>query len=240
MLLGALVGAGVPVGLLAEAVEKVAPGQVVLTATSLTRGGLAATRVEVEVVDRAPERTWRDVERLLNEAGLHEDVRSLAHDVFSRLADAEGQVHGRPADEVHFHEVGALDAIADVVGVCAGVVHLGPARVVVSPVALGGGAVDSEHGRLPVPAPAVVELLRGVPSYGGPVELELCTPTGAALLTTLADEWGSQPPMAVAQVGVGAGSRDPAGHANVLRLLVGNVVSTSSTTGTRSATSKRS
>ena len=221
MLLGALVGAGVPVGVMAEAVDKVVPGAVALTGERVTRGGLAATRCHVAVADDAPSRTWTDVERLIGEAGLHEDVRSLAHDVFARLADAEGAVHGVPASEVHFHEVGALDAIADVVGVCAGMVHLGHPHVTVSAVAVGGGSVDAAHGRLPVPAPAVVELLRGVPSYGGPVELELCTPTGAALLTTLADVWGVQPAMAVTRVGIGAGGRDPAGHVNALRLLLG-------------------
>jgi len=130
-------------------------------------------------------------------------------------------VHGQSAEQVHFHEVGALDAIADVVGTCAGFVHLGVDRVVVSDVSVGGGTVASEHGRLPVPPPAVVELLRGVPSAGGPVDVELCTPTGAALLTTLADGWGPQPAMAVDAVGIGAGGRDPEGHANVLRLLLG-------------------
>ncbi len=221
MLLGALVSAGVPLGLLAEAVEKVAPGEVRLSSEGVRRGGFAATRCHVEVADTAVRRTWRDVERLLNEARLHEDVRSLAHDVFARLAEAEGRVHGMSPDDVHFHEVGALDAIADVVGVCAGFVHLDPATVVVSRVSVGGGTVDTEHGRLPVPPPAVVELLRGVPSSGGPIDLELCTPTGAALLTTLADDWGTQPSMAVSRIGVGAGGRDPQGHANVLRVLVG-------------------
>ncbi len=221
MLLGALAGAGVPVGVMAEAVDKVAPGQASLSTETVQRGGFAATRCRVEVADSAEHRTWRDVEVLLAGAGLHEDVRSLAHDVFARLAEAEGRVHGHPADEVHFHEVGALDAIADVVGVCAGVVHLGLDRVVVSEVSVGGGTVDGGHGRLPVPPPAVVELLRGVPTSGGPIALELCTPTGAALLATLADEWGPQPAMSVTSVGVGAGSRDPEGHANVLRVLVG-------------------
>ena len=221
MLLGALVDAGASIGVLAEAVDRVAPGQVRLSEERVSRHGFAATRCHVVVADDAPHRTWRDVERLLNEAGLHEDVRSLAHDVFARLAEAEALVHGTDPADVHFHEVGALDAIADVVGVCAGVVQLGLDRVVVSPVSVGGGTVGTEHGRLPVPPPAVVELLRGVPSQGGPVDLELCTPTGAALLRTLADDWGSQPAMAVSHVGVGAGGRDPAGHANVLRLLVG-------------------
>ena len=221
MLLGALAGAGVPVGVMAEAVDKVAPGQVGLEVEEVRRGGFVATRCRVEIADTAEHRTWREVEELLSGAGLHEDVRALAHDVFSRLAEAEGRVHGHPPEQVHFHEVGALDAIADVVGACAGFVHLGVQRIVVSDVSVGGGTVSTEHGRLPVPPPAVVELLRGVPSSGGPVDLELCTPTGAALLTTLADGWGPQPAMAVSEVGVGAGGRDPEGHANVLRLLVG-------------------
>jgi uncharacterized protein (TIGR00299 family) protein len=221
MFLGALLDAGVPVGVLAEAVDKVAPGEVGLASEPVTRGGLAAVRCHVQVTDTSHERSWRDVELLLREAGLHEDVRSLAHDVFERLAEAEGTVHGIDPADVHFHEVGALDAIADVVGVCAGVVHLGLTRVVVAPVAVGSGSVASAHGRLPVPPPAVVELLRGAPSYGGPVGFELCTPTGAALLATLADDWGSQPAMSVELVGVGAGARELEGQANALRLLVG-------------------
>ena len=221
MLLGALLGAGVPLGVVAEAVDKVAPGEVRLDVEEVRRGGFVATRCHVEVADSATQRTWRDVEQLLAGAGLHEDVRSLAHDVFARLAEAEGRVHGHPAEDVHFHEVGALDAIADVVGACAGVVHLALDQLVVSEVSVGGGTVSSGHGRLPVPPPAVVELLRGVPSSGGPVDLELCTPTGAALLTTLADAWGTQPAMSVGSVGIGAGGRDPEGHANVLRLLIG-------------------
>lgn len=228
MLLGALVGAGVPLGVLADAVDKVAPGQVLLREERVRRGGLAATRCHVEVADDAPHRSWRDVAALLAAAGLHEDVRALAHDVFERLAEAEGRVHGVDPSEVHFHEVGALDAIADVVGVCAGVAHLARdgvwPRVVCSSVAVGSGSVTGAHGRLPVPAPAVAELLRGVASYAGPGGGEACTPTGAALLTALADAWGPQPAMVVDRVGVGAGARDPEGHANVTRVLVGTPV----------------
>ena len=246
MLLGALASAGVPLGVMAEAVEKVRPGEVWLVEEQVQRGGFVATRCHVEIEDTEQHRTWRDIERLLAGAGLHEDVRSLAHDVFARLAEAEGRVHGMEAEDVYFHEVGALDAIADVVGVCAGMVHLGLERIVVSEVSVGGGTVSPEHGRLPVPPPAVVELLRGVPSSGGPVDLELCTPTGASLLTTLADEWGAQPAMAVSRVGVGAGGQDPEGHANVLRLLVGSGSETSETggfetlAGARSATTEGS
>ena len=131
-------------------------------------------------------------------------------------------MHGTSPDEVHFHEVGALDAIADVVGVCAGFAHLGATAVMVSPVAVGSGTAESAHGTLPVPPPAVAELLRGVPTFAGPGRSELCTPTGAALLTTLATGWGPQPAMTVDTIGVGAGGRDPEGHANVVRLFVGS------------------
>jgi uncharacterized protein (TIGR00299 family) protein len=221
MLLGALVGAGVPVEVLSEAVRAVAPEDVSLSVETVTRNGFAATRCHVSVADSVTHRTWRDVAALLDAADLPDGVRRRAAAAFGRLAAAEGAVHGVSAEDVHFHEVGALDAIADVVGVCAGLEHLALDRLVVSPVAVGSGTVRGAHGTMPVPPPAVVELLRGVPTYSGAVAMELCTPTGAALLTTSATGFGPQPAMSVAQVGVGAGGRDPEGHANVVRLLIG-------------------
>jgi pyridinium-3,5-bisthiocarboxylic acid mononucleotide nickel chelatase len=227
MLLGALVGAGVPLDVVQRAVDVVSPEPVSLRAESVTRNGFAATRVHVDVADSARHRAWRDVRALLLESALSDDVRDLALLVFERLAAAEGAVHGHDPLDVHFHEVGALDAIADVVGSCAGMVHLAPTAVVVSPVAVGSGTIQTAHGTLPVPPPAVAALLTGVPSYAGPDSApatELCTPTGAALLTTLATSYGAQPAMTTRAVGVGAGGRDPEGHANVLRLLVGAAV----------------
>jgi hypothetical protein len=144
-----------------------------------------------------------------------------ATDVFTRLAEAEAAVHGSTVAEVHFHEVGALDAIADIVGVCAGLDSLHLTELHASPVAVGSGHVETGHGRLSVPPPAVAQLLLGVPTYAGPVATELCTPTGAALLAHWVDAWGPQPAMRVSGIGSGAGSRDFAGHANTLRLLVG-------------------
>jgi uncharacterized protein (TIGR00299 family) protein len=190
----------------------------------VTRNGFAATRMHVKVADSGTHRTWRDIREALRITTLDEGVRSRAHATFERLAVAEAAVHGSAPDEVHFHEVGALDAIADVVGVSAGLEHLGLDELVVSPVAVGSGRVHGAHGEMPVPPPAVVELLRGVPSYAGPGDRELCTPTGAALLTSNATSYGPQPLMSVDRVGVGAGGRDPATHANVLRLLVGEPV----------------
>jgi uncharacterized protein (TIGR00299 family) protein len=237
MLLGALLGAGVPVDVVAAAVSAVAPEPVSLAPEQVSRAGFAATRCHVEVADSVHHRTWRDISSLLERADLDEPVRRLALATFDRLAVAEARVHGSDPLDVAFHEVGALDAIADVVGVCAGFVHLGAGgpgqpggepggqqggrEVVVSPVAVGSGSVQGAHGTMPVPPPAVADLLRGVPSYAGPGAAESCTPTGAALLTTLADGWGPQPAMTVETVGVGAGGRDPGTHANVLRLFVG-------------------
>lgn len=227
MLLGALIGAGVPLEVIATAVDAVAPEPVELRPEQVQRAGFAATRCHVRIADSEHHRSWRDIRALLERADLVGPVRDLATRTFERLAVAEATVHGSDPLDVSFHEVGALDAIADVVGVCAGFVHLGVGagtEVVVSRVAVGSGTVRGAHGVLPVPPPAVAELLRGVPSYAGPdsaPEQELCTPTGAALLTTLATTWGPQPPMATEHIGVGAGGRDPEGHANVLRLLVG-------------------
>jgi uncharacterized protein (TIGR00299 family) protein len=222
MLLGALLDAGVPLEVVTAAVDVVSPEPVSLSVEPTSRGGLAAARCRVEVADSTTHRTFGDVTRLLTDAALAEPVAAAAQAVFLRLATAEASVHGTSVDEVHFHEVGALDAIADVVGVCAGFVHLGLSQVVVSPVAVGSGRTSGAHGDLPVPPPAVAELLRGVPSYAGPGQHESCTPTGAALLTGLADSFGAQPPMAVTAVGVGAGGRDPATHPNVVRLLLGD------------------
>jgi pyridinium-3,5-bisthiocarboxylic acid mononucleotide nickel chelatase len=230
MLLGALIGAGVPLDVVAGAVDAVAPEHVVLRAETVSRNGFAATRCHVDVADSSTHRSWRDVEALLDDADLADAVRERARRTFERLAVAEAAVHGTAPADVHFHEVGALDAIADVVGVCAGLEHLGLEQLVVSAVAVGSGRIRGAHGEMPVPPPAVAELLRGVPTYAGPVEMELCTPTGAALLVANATGFGGQPAMAVEQIGVGAGGRDPRGHANVVRLFVGT--STGSTRGT--------
>ncbi|HET6167103.1 MAG TPA: nickel pincer cofactor biosynthesis protein LarC [Marmoricola sp.] len=231
MLLGALIGAGVPLDVVRDAVTAASPEPVTLEVEQVRRHGFAATRCHVRVADSTTARSWADVRTLLEKAQLDETVRELALAAFGRLAEAEAAVHGIPVDDVHFHEVGALDSIADVVGVSAALVHLGVDRVECSPVAVGGGTVRIAHGAVGVPAPAVVELLRGIPSYGGPVDLELTTPTGAALLAELADDFGPQPPMVVDVVGAGAGGWDPEGHANVLRLVVGADASSGATSG---------
>lgn len=221
MLLGALVGAGVPLTTLSEALEPLGL-PIALRREDVRRAGLAAVRVHVDVpAEDQPHRTWADVRVLLDR--LAEPVRSSASGVFAALARAEAAVHGVPADDVHFHEVGALDAVADVVGVCAGVAALGLGRLVASPVALGSGYVATAHGRLPVPGPAVLALLAGAaaPGHGGGADEELATPTGVALVTSLASDFGPLPLLRPVATGTGAGGRDPAGRPNVVRLVVG-------------------
>ncbi|MCW2753089.1 MAG: hypothetical protein JWQ32_500 [Marmoricola sp.] len=237
MVLGALLGAGVPLDVLRSAVDAVSPETVALGVETVARNGFVATRCSVAVADSSTARDWAAIRDLLAGSRLEAPVRDLALAIFSRLAEAEAEVHGVDVELVHFHEVGALDSIADIVAAAAGFVHLGLESITCSAIALGAGTVATSHGRLGVPAPAVAVLLRGIPSYGGPIERELTTPTGAAILAVLADGFGPQPAMAIEEVGVGAGGADPDGHANVLRLLVGEGlpsprgVSTSSTTG---------
>ena len=181
MLLGALVDAGVPLDVLSAAVAALPVEPIRLVAEQTTRHGLGATRVHVRAPDSAAHRTWSDVRAILLDAGLPTAVRAGALAVFERLAVAEGRVHRVPPEDVHFHEVGALDALADVVGVVTGFAHLGLSRLTASPVALGSGSARSAHGVVPIPGPAVLELLAGIPVVAGPVPAEMCTPTGAAI-----------------------------------------------------------
>jgi uncharacterized protein (TIGR00299 family) protein len=216
MLLGALVDAGVPLQLLQAAVDQLDLG-IGLAASTTVRAGLGATKVDVHAPDDPAARTWADVRTVVERV----DEPAVALDVFARLAAAEAAVHRVPVDEVHFHEVGAHDALADVVGVTAGFRHLGLTALHSSPVSLGSGTSRGAHGPVPVPAPAVLVLLRGKPVQAGRSPYESTTPTGAALLTGLVTDWGPLPAMAVDRVGSGAGGRDPEEVANVLRLVLG-------------------
>ena len=222
MLLGALVDAGVPLDVPAAAVAALPVERIRLVPEQVTRHGLGATRVHVHVLDSSHHRTWPDVRALLAEANLSPAVRDGALAVFERLAVAEGRVHRISPKEVHFHEVGALDALADVVGVVAAFEHLGLTRLFASPVALGSGSARGAHGVVPIPGPAVLELLAGIPVVAGAVPAEMCTPTGAALVAARVDEWSALPPMRVERVGTGAGGRDPAELPNVVRLVLGS------------------
>jgi len=224
MLLGALLDAGAGLPAVREAVAAVVGEAVRITVAPVTRAGLRASHAQVElVVADPPHRTWTDVAAMLNRAHLPESVRAHAHEVFARLAAAEGRVHGIPAAQVHFHEVGALDSIADVVGVCAAVHDLDVRSLSAGEVALGAGSVQAAHGTIPVPVPAVLELAQGWRVRAGGTG-ELTTPTGMALLTGLAARQEDLPELRVQRTGIGAGGRDVPGRPNVTRVILGEPV----------------
>ena len=223
MMLGALVDAGVPLATLQAAVDAIGTEPVTLTSSPVKRHGIGATLVMVDAPRTATDRSWSGIRSLLEAAALDDAVRALALDTFARLAAAEASVHRTPVDDVHFHEVGGLDAIADIVGSAAGIVSLGLSSLTSSPVTLGFGSASGEHGQVPVPGPAVLSLLGAAdaPVESGPAPYEMCTPTGAALLAATVSGWGALPAMRVSTVGTGAGGRDPSEVANILRLVIG-------------------
>jgi len=224
MTLGALVGAGWDRAALESLPRRLGLDGVTVHVESARRGPFAATRVDVRVQEeKQPHRHLHHVAAILERAELHPAVRTRALAVFRRLAEAEAEVHGSTVEKVHFHEVGAADALVDVAGAIEGLHALGVERVYSSPPRLGGGEVDSQHGRIPVPAPATALLLKGAPVEMGPIPMELTTPTGAALLATLVESWEKPPAFRIAAIGAGAGARDPRELANVLRIVVGDV-----------------
>ena len=226
MLLGALVGAGAELAAIQRLVDLVLPGTVRLESHRVDRAGLQATKVDVvPLVDDHHHRPWAAIRDLLVAAPptLPDPVRRTALRVFERLATVEGEVHGVPTDEVVLHEVGSWDSVADIVGVCAGLHLLGVTDLVAGPVAVGSGSVRTAHGTLPVPVPAVLGLLEGWSAQASGTG-ELATPTGAALVTTLAREEPGMPPMRVERSAAGAGTRDTPGRPNVVRLVLGRPV----------------
>jgi hypothetical protein len=189
------------------------------------RRGIEGCRALVMVDEEHHHRSWRDIDNMLIESSLAAPVRELAQRIFQRLAQAEGKVHGVPPAEVHFHEVGALDAIVDIVGVAAGLVALNAERIVCGALPFATGMVLSAHGRYPLPAPATLELLRDWPHRPDASESELLTPTGAAIIAEVAS-FGPFPAMTLEQVGYGVGSRDPGDRPNLLRGCLGRVANT--------------
>ncbi len=220
MLLGALMELGVGEEALRADLAGLGLKDWDLRLQKVKRGALAATLVEVETTAPQPRRNLSEILAILHQSPLADSVKEKACAVFSRLAQAEAQVHNQPPEEVHFHEVGATDAIIDVVGTVAGLHRLGVEKVFCSPLPLARGWVESSHGPLPLPAPATALLLRDAPTYGVEGEMELVTPTGAALAVTLAQGFGPQPAMTTTAVGHGAGSADLL-RPNILRVLLG-------------------
>lgn len=220
MLAGALLDLGWPLAELEALVSRMDLEGVELSCLPAEHQGLAARRLEVKVAQPQPHRHLSHILSMLER--LPERVAEPADRVFKRLAQAEARVHGTTPEEVHFHEVGGCDAVVDVTAFCAGLAWTGAQRVVCSPLPLGRGFVDCAHGRLPLPAPAVLNLLEGAPTTPWPGDQETVTPTGAAIVTALADEFGGLPAMRLEKTGVGGGSRASGPAPNVVRLLLGS------------------
>jgi uncharacterized protein (TIGR00299 family) protein len=229
MFLGALLDAGLPRAELESDLAGLGLDHR-LVVRKVRRGPIAAKYVDVVVPHSHRHhhhgRSYREIVRVLERARLADPVRERALACFEALARAEAHVHGTSVAKVHFHEVGAVDAIVDLTGAAIGLVRLGVARVTASPVALGRGTVETEHGVLPLPAPATLELLRGLPTVPAHVEWETVTPTGAALLRTLVDDFGELPAMTIEAIGHGAGNDRKQGLPNVVRAVIGRASGT--------------
>ena len=225
MMLGALIDAGVDLGSLQAAIHSLGVPGCRLDVEPVTRAGFRGTHVRVEHQPEHVHRHLHHISRMIDGSGLTERQKDLARRIFTRLAEAEAKVHGTTIEEVHFHEVGAADSIADVVGSAVGWELLGVDRVVASPVPTGTGTIKIAHGRSSVPAPATAELLRGVPLAESSLPFELTTPTGAAILVTVAEAFGPLPAMTIERIGCGAGQRDFPEQPNLLRLFVGAAAS---------------
>jgi hypothetical protein len=221
MTLGALVDAGCNLAEMESHLRRLPVPGWKISSEKVVRRGFRATQVKVESSDPQRHRSLSDILQLIERAGLLPPIAERASGIFQRLGKAEALVHGVPIEKVHFHEVGAVDAIVDIVGASAGFVQLGIEKFFCSALNVGGGRVETQHGSLPVPAPATAELLRGAPTYSNGIQRELVTPTGAAIVATMASEFGLQPEMTVAAIGLGAGSAQLAEQPNMLRLFVG-------------------
>lgn len=226
MILGALIDAGLSARRLKEELKKLRIPTIRLEAKKVLKAGISATQVVVGGDEKRSHRTLKEILRIVERSGVDAGVKEKSEEIFKRIASVEAKIHRIPMEEIHFHELGGLDSVVDIVGAVWGLHQLGIERIYVSKVNVGTGFVKCEHGILPVPAPATLSLMEGKPIYSSGVERELLTPTGAAILTTLGSEFGPIPPIRVEKIGCGAG-RDDLPHPNLLRLIIGTLASTS-------------
>ncbi len=221
MTLGALLDAGCDLAQLRAELRGLQVSGWELSAERVWKNGMAATRVHVKTEDQQRHRPLSAILQILRDSNLASPVRDRASAIFQKLGEAEARVHDLPIEKIHFHEVGAVDAMVDIVGACIGFHALAIEKFACSPLNVGGGTVKMAHGVLPVPAPATANLLQGKPTYSNGVQRELVTPTGAAIVATLCDSFGPQPPMRVSAIGYGAGVAELEGQPNVLRIMIG-------------------
>lgn len=223
MVLGALVDLGLGLDELARELSSLDLEQFRLESRDVMSYGLRGTKVDVVVPETVLVRTFNNIKDIIESSGLPEGVKSTSLEIFMRLARAESVIHNKPVDQVHFHEVGAVDSIVDIVGSSYGIHALGITEVFASPLPLGHGMIKTAHGSIPVPVPAVLEILADTPTYGCGIPTEIVTPTGAAIIKTLAGSFGTMPPLKLSKTGYGAGSKD-IGVANLLRVITGEAM----------------
>ena len=221
MILGGLIALGVDKERLVQELRSLSPAEVSIDIETVNRSGISATHARVNVPDEKVNRHLSDIDRIISDSDLESRIKRRSLAIFARLAEAEAKVHGINVEKVHFHEVGAMDAIIDVVGSCIGFEMLGVERFVCSKIHVGSGFVEMEHGKYPVPPPAVAEMLIGIPIYSTEIAGELITPTGAAIISTLCDSYDVLPEMIVEQTAYGAGTREYENFPNALRLMLG-------------------
>ena len=221
MTLGALVDAGCPVEYQRSELQSLDVPGWTLVSEKVWKNGMAATFVKVQTEDQQKHRSLSTILDILKASKLAPQVRDRAAAIFQKLGQAESYVHDAPLEKIHFHEVGAVDAIVDIVGACLGFDALGIDKFACSPLNIGGGTVKMAHGILPVPAPATARLLQRIPTYSNGVQKELVTPTGAAIIATVCEQFGPQPAMSVSAIGYGAGTIDLEHQPNVVRIMIG-------------------
>lgn len=222
MILGALVGAGADARQLTRQLSLLGVSGYEVDFSTVDRSGISATRAHVRTAQEHTHRHLSSILKIIGDSQLGEGVKRRASEIFQRLGEAEARVHNIPVERVHFHEVGALDAIIDVVGACICFELMGVERFISSPLHVGSGMVEMEHGRFPVPPPAVAELLKNVPVYSSDIPGELVTPTGAAIIAAVCEEFGPLPLMKIERTGYGAGAREYQNFPNALRVLIGD------------------
>jgi uncharacterized protein (TIGR00299 family) protein len=234
MILGALVDAGLSIDILIELLAGLNINEFDIQAKIVEKNGFCATKVDVLVTEQPPERHLEEIKDIIQKSSLPQTVQNRALQIFERIAGTEAAIHNKPVDQVHLHELGGTDTIIDITGTLLALEHLEISKIYASPVPLGKGFIKGAHGQIPLPAPATVALLKGVPVYGRDIDAELITPTGAALLTDLVDDFGPAPPMVLETIGYGAGGRDLP-IPNLLRVLIGEITPAESATLNRLA-----
>ena len=223
MILGALVSSGVDPRALVNQLELLGLAGWKIDFEQVDRSGISSTYARVHTAHEHAHRHLSDIHKIISQSQLKDSVKDASALIFSRLAEAESRVHNQPVEQIHFHEVGAIDAIIDICGAAIGFDLLGIESFISSPLRVGFGMTEMAHGRFPIPPPAVAELLKGKPVYAGDLEGEFVTPTGAAIITSVCDRFENVPAMTIESTGYGAGTRNPKGFPNVLRVLLGEI-----------------